>query len=180
MPTIFTHAAAGAALGQWQRARPAGFWFWTLCCAILPDADVVAFAFGIPYGAMLGHRGLTHSLTFAAALGAVVAAALGRGVHRPARMSLFFHFSLVTASHGLLDALTDGGLGAALLAPFSGARYFFPWRPIAVSPIGGGFFTARNLDGVPRWLTVVASELLWVGFPAAIVAFAARVRRRAQ
>ena len=75
MPTIFTHAAAGAALGQWQRARPAGFWFWTLCCAILPDADVVAFAFGIPYGAMLGHRGLTHSLTFAAALGAVVAAA---------------------------------------------------------------------------------------------------------
>ncbi len=95
-------------------------------------------------------------------------------------MSLFFHFSLVTASHGLLDALTDGRLGAALLAPFSDVRCFFPWRPIAVSPIGGGFFTARNLDGVPRWVSVMASEVLWIWLPAALFVVAGRVRRRAQ
>lgn len=44
-----------------------------------------------------------------------------------------------TASHALLDMLTDGGLGVALFVPVSNARLFFPVRPIAVSPIGAGF-----------------------------------------
>nr|HRC76832.1 rhodanese-like domain-containing protein [Kouleothrix sp.] len=32
--------------------------------------------------------------------------------------------------HGVLDAMTDGGLGVAFFAPFSATRYFFPFRPI--------------------------------------------------
>ncbi|MHC4444672.1 MAG: hypothetical protein ACYTF1_17650 [Planctomycetota bacterium] len=43
---------------------------------------------------------------------------------------------MITASHGLLYALTDGGLGIALLSPFDTTRYFFGWIPIQVSPIG--------------------------------------------
>jgi hypothetical protein len=39
---------------------------------------------------------------------------------------LIAHFSFVTASHGMLDAMTDGGLGVAFFAPFDNARYFFP------------------------------------------------------
>ncbi|HEU4994167.1 MAG TPA: metal-dependent hydrolase [Gemmatimonadaceae bacterium] len=35
-------------------------------CAALPDLDAIGFWMGIPYDHMLGHRGLTHSLTFAA------------------------------------------------------------------------------------------------------------------
>jgi inner membrane protein len=35
-------------------------------CAALPDIDVIGFRFGIDYGALLGHRGFTHSLAFAA------------------------------------------------------------------------------------------------------------------
>jgi inner membrane protein len=65
---------------------------------------------------------------------------------------------LVAVSHGLLDALTDGGLGVAFFAPFDGRRYFFPWRPIEVSPIGLGFFSAR---GARTFL----SELQWVWLP---------------
>jgi len=74
---------------------------------------------------------------------------------------------VVTASHGLLDALTDGGLGVAFLAPFSGERFFFPWQPIEVSPIG----LRRFLSG--RGLEVLRSELLWVWLPSILLAGAA-------
>jgi hypothetical protein len=40
------------------------------------------------------------------------------------------YFFVVTASHGALDAMTDGGLGIAFFAPFDNTRYFFPFRPI--------------------------------------------------
>jgi len=59
---------------------------------------------------------------------------------------MWMYFFLATASHGLLDALTDGGLGVAFFAPFDNHRYFLPWRPIHVSPIGAGrFFTIAAL-----------------------------------
>jgi inner membrane protein len=70
---------------------------------------------------------------------------------------------VVTASHGVLDAMTDGGSGVAFWAPFDDGRYFLPWRPIPVSPIGRGFFTARGA-------AVFESELLLVWLPAAIFA----------
>jgi inner membrane protein len=62
----------------------------------------------------------------------------------------------VIASHGLLDAMTTGGLGVAFFAPFSAERYFFPWRPILVSPIGIERFLS------PRGAAVLMSELQWV------------------
>jgi inner membrane protein len=52
---------------------------------------------------------------------------------------------LAVGSHGLLDALTDGGLGAALLWPFSNARLFAPVRPLPVAPIGTGMLSSRGL-----------------------------------
>jgi inner membrane protein len=48
-------------------------------------------------------------------------------------------------SHGVLDAMTTGGLGAALMWPFTTARYFLPWRPIPVAPIGVGMLSARGV-----------------------------------
>ena len=45
---------------------------------------------------------------------------------------------LAIASHGLLDAFTDGGLGVAFFAPFDSTRYFFPVTPIEVSPNWSG------------------------------------------
>jgi inner membrane protein len=72
MPTIFSHAIAATAAGRWWGRMPQRFWVWTAACAMLPDADVIAFSFGIPYDAMLGHRGLTHSLFFAVITSAAV------------------------------------------------------------------------------------------------------------
>jgi len=40
---------------------------------MLPDIDVIGFSFGIQYGDMFGHRGLTHSLCFALLAGGLAA-----------------------------------------------------------------------------------------------------------
>jgi inner membrane protein len=79
---------------------------------------------------------------------------------------------LSTLSHGILDALTSGGLGVAFFAPFDNSRYFFPWRPIRVSPISvSGFFSSRGLQ-------VLRSELQWIWLPAALVTMLLTLLRR--
>jgi inner membrane protein len=127
---------------------------------ILPDLDVVAFALGIPYAHPLGHRGFTHSILFAMIVAVLGTWLLRVGEHRRATLAFLF---LCAMSHAVLDAMTDGGLGVAFFAPFHNQRYFFPWTPIRVSPIGAGFFSARGLETV--W-----SEVLWVWGPVGVVA----------
>lgn len=163
VPTIFSHAIAAAAVAHVypEQRLPPRFWVWSAVCSMLPDADVIGFAFGIRYADMLGHRGLSHSFFFAALVGVIVAALYGGRTSR--RWWLAVYFATVTASHAILDGLTDGGLGVALFAPFSNERYFLPWRPIEVSPIGPNFFSARGLS-------VLASELRWIWMPSAAVA----------
>jgi inner membrane protein len=172
--SAFAHAAAGAALWPlFRTARlPRRAWAAGALCAVLPDADVLAFGLGVAYGDLFGHRGLTHSLAFATVLAWLVLAAAYPARRWPAdRGRLWAYLALATASHGVLDAMTTGGLGVAFLAPLENDRYFFPWRPIAVSPIGvRPFFTARGL-------AVLANETLWVGVPAGLLAWgAARFR----
>jgi membrane-bound metal-dependent hydrolase YbcI (DUF457 family) len=91
-------------------------------CAVAPDLDaVVSFLFGIPYSHVLGHRGLSHSLLVAAVLATLVTAVARRNLaESPGTAKLWLFFFLATASHGLLDAMTNGGLGVAFFAPFSG------------------------------------------------------------
>ena len=90
---------------------------------------------------------------------------------------VFLLLFVATASHGLLDALTNGGLGIALLAPFDDGRYFFPWTPVVVSPIGlHGFLTERGL-------LTLRSELVWLWLPLTFAWLSIRIflgRRRAQ
>jgi inner membrane protein len=165
MPTIVTHGFIATLLGKSLAVGrvPPRFWIMSALCSILPDADVLGFPLGIRYQDMLGHRGLTHSLAFALALGWIVTLAFPRPPKGWTRFLLFSYFFVVTASHGALDAMTDGGLGIAFFAPLDNTRYFFPFRPIEVSPIGLAFFSARRLD-------VIWSELLWVCIPATIIA----------
>jgi inner membrane protein len=161
MPTIFSHPAV-AMLKTWfprvpRRAIPIG-----VVATILPDVDVTAFAYGIPYRAMFGHRGFTHSIVFALLVAAAGTSFLklktGRGT------VLIFLF-LCAVSHTLLDAMTSGGLGVAFFSPFSNERYFFPWRPIRVSPIGVDFFGEAGV-------AVLRSELIWVWVPSALLGIA--------
>lgn len=71
--------------------------------------------------------------------------------------------AVVVASHPLLDILTDGGLGCALFWPFDGTRYFAPWRPIPVAPIGLAFFSPFGLT-VAIWEAVIFAPLWWYAF----------------
>jgi inner membrane protein len=167
MPTVITHAVAALGLGAlfYRREVPKGVWALGAVCAALPDLDVVAFRFGIPYEHMLGHRGLSHAPAFAAVLAAVLVALFFRGgVPGLGPGALWLYLFVAIASHGFLDAFTDGGRGVAFLAPFSGERFFFPFRPIAVSPIG----LRRFLAG--RGLEVLRSEMLWVWVPSILLA----------
>jgi inner membrane protein len=175
MPSIFSHAVAAIALGKTgvRGSMPTKFWVLTVLCAMLPDVDVIGFAFGVRYGDMMGHRGLTHSLAFALCVGFAVAALAFREVEAESGRwwSLVAFFFVVTASHGVLDALTNGGLGVAFFAPFGARRYFFPWRPIEVSPIGLAFFGDQGSDAL-------GSEVVWVWLPSlALVAGAWCVRK---
>lgn len=170
MPTFLTHPAVpialGLGLGERAVSRPllvAG-----AVASLLPDLDVLGLYAGTPYGAALGHRGATHSLAAAA-----VVAAVGAALHRPLRTraaTAFVFLFVAAASHGLLDALTNGGRGVALLWPFTDARYFAPVRLIQVAPL------RRHLWS--RGLAAVSSEAVRVWLPCALVAVALAMARR--
>ena len=59
--------------------RSPRLWLFGAACAVVPDVDVFGFWLGIPYEDLLGHRGLTHSLGFAAVLSGLVVATAFRG-----------------------------------------------------------------------------------------------------
>jgi inner membrane protein len=154
--------ALGAALGP--DLVPSGLLALALVCAALPDLDALGLWLGIPYAHPFGHRGFTHSLPFAGVLagaGAWLAPQVG------AASGIAFLVVLVSAaSHGLLDASTNGGLGVALFSPFSQRRHFLPWRVIEVSPLRPSeLFSLRGLR-------VLRSELRWVWAPCALFALA--------
>jgi inner membrane protein len=149
-----------------------------LLCAVLPDLDVLGFRVGIPYRHWLGHRGFFHSLPFALLTGIIVMITVFRDLPRFSKRwwLLALYFSVVTASHGLLDAMTDGGFGIGFFSPFDNTRYFLPWRPLTVSPIGVYGFLSRW-----GW-EVIRSELIWIWTPLVLllagVTVARRLRRR--
>jgi inner membrane protein len=171
MPTILTHAAVGAGLAALmpRRGLLVGL---SAALAMLPDLDVITLELGVPWGSMWSHRGVSHSLAAAVVAGLATACASSRSVPM-SRTRLATYFTIVTASHGVLDALTNGGTGVAFLAPFRADRYFLPWRPIEVSPLGLAFFGHRGLD-------VLESELRWVWLPLGAVLGAVALVRRFQ
>ncbi len=166
MPTIMTHAVAGVAIAQAvaPRVNMKRTMIWVATLAMLPDIDVVGLRLGISYGSLLGHRGLTHSLLFAGLVGVAVSLLLKE--HWRTALCLI----AAITSHVILDACTNGGRGVAFFAPFRSERYFFPFTPIEVSPIGTAFFSQRGLS-------VLVNEILWIWIPAVFITLIAGVWR---
>jgi inner membrane protein len=145
MPSFVGHALVALSVGApwWKtslgKVRPVYGWLAILLLAsLLPDLDVLMWPW-FPYSHPLGHRGLSHSLFFAllASLGITIIcylAGLLPGRALPLTLAWLL-LAAVMGSHGLLDALTNGGLGVGLLSPFSVRRYFFPLRPLPVAAI---------------------------------------------
>jgi inner membrane protein len=167
MASAISHAVAALSIGTcfYRPSIPKRVWVAGALCSILPDIDVVGFRFGVHYGDFWGHRGFTHSLVFAGLIAGLATVLLSRHVAiAMSRLALFSYLFLATASHGILDAMTNGGLGVAFFSPFNNSRYFLPWRPIRVSPISFlRFFGDRGY-------AVLRSEFLWIWVPAFLFA----------
>ena len=166
MASAFTHAVAalGIATAYYKREIPKSVWVAGAVCSAIPDLDTIGFGYGIRYEDFWGHRGFTHSLAFAALLAIVVAwRSFPAGSAVISRWKMWSYLFLATASHGLLDAMTNGGLGVAFFSPFENSRYFLPWRPIAVAPISiRRFFSGRGVE-------VMKTELLWIWLPVIVI-----------
>lgn len=163
MPTLITHAvvAGVAAKGFNEKRDRLRLGLIATFCSILPDADVIGFSVGVRYGDFFGHRGFFHSPFFSFLISLLLVQIYFIKI-RPFSTKWWkyvFFFTIVGASHGLLDAFTDGGLGIALLSPLTDSRYFFPWTPIRVSPIGIGEFFS------PWGKRVIISEMIYVWVP---------------
>jgi inner membrane protein len=175
MCTEWTHAFAGVAIARLASGRKMPWYYWGLAAIlpIIPDFD--AFSTHGYDDSPFAHRGLTHSLVFALALG-LGAAAISFRKLKVSYRDLGGLFFMVAATHAILDALNKNTAGVALFWPFSSARYG-PWGPIPVPDI------AVEIPD-PRTSRAVRGELLWVWLPlsAAMVAVTAyrmiRTRRR--
>jgi inner membrane protein len=160
--------AAARTYGEGQRPHWRSAVAWS-ALSMLPDADVIGFSLGVRYEDPWGHRGATHSFAFAVIVGLAAGLVARLRSDRQQRASAFAQIgddalrrdksawqarwfkrpglrtalfaTVVLATHPLLDTLTDGGLGCALFWPFDLTRYFSPWRPIQVAPIGLAFLS---------------------------------------
>lgn len=155
------------------------FLFFVIASSIVPDLDVLGFQFGVSYGDLWGHRGMTHSLIFAFCWSVFLWFIMSRSsdfkrcpfISKTGVTAITILF-LSTSSHGLLDAMTNGGLGVAFFSPFDATRYFLPWQPLQVSPIGvSAFFSSAGLR-------VIISELIWIGIPFLILLTLLKLKNR--
>jgi inner membrane protein len=78
------------------------------------------------------------------------------------------YFFLLNASHGLLDTLTQGGFGIALLAPFDHTRYLAPVTLFQAAPLHlSGLFT-------PWGIRCIRDEFFMIWVPTLVVLVWAR------
>jgi inner membrane protein len=135
--------------------------------ALLPDADVLLVTLGACDAGACGHRGASHSLPLALAIG-LLAGYAARKLRWPV-VRTTVAVTLAVASHALLDFLGAGGRGLPLLWPFSSARFVSPIRIFPDAPRG-----LKMLSG--PGVVSFAIEFA-VFFPVLIYALWPRIRR---
>jgi inner membrane protein len=172
LASAITHFIVGAAIAlpamesralrpvmpPWALPVTAGLW------AAAPDLDTwLMFGLGIPRGSIFSHRGFFHSPFFLILAAVLLAGVVAERHGRPAVRWLALMWAASALTHPLLDMLTDGGSGVMVLIPFSFGRFFFPWRPIRVSPLTIARFFER------------AGPILWSELPFSAAALAVGV-----
>lgn len=132
---------------------------------LLPDLDLLGGVFGVSPDGPLGHRGLTHSLVFAAAVALLIALIAWGRKARPGPIALWTF--LAVGSHGIVDMLSSQGHGPMLFWPFTTETWLFAWRPVPGVATASEYF---SLHAIPTFLTeaVIFSPFLvyalWVAF----------------
>lgn len=170
MATILTHGIVGYTLARICVRKPVSPLYWILAfmAPMLPDLDMLGQKYyGISYSDCWGHRGAWHSI-FMAFWAALVLLLLFKLFTRTKGLKLnkdcFWGFFLGISSHGLLDGITNGGLGVAVFWPANCNRYFFPWRPLEVSPLSLDRFLNQGLF-------ILKNEFYYVWIPCFVILF---------
>jgi len=165
MASAFAHALVAVTVGKTFSGKFTGTKFFLLgvFCSVVPDVDVVMHKW-VEYDSFFGHRGFFHSFFFCAILAIFITGTFYRkeDTFSKAGWVYIIYFFLCAVSHGLLDMLTNGGLGVAIFSPFYNERFFFGWNPIRVSPMSISHFFSD------RAYAILSSELKWIGIPCAI------------
>ena len=110
---------------------------------MFPDADVFITSLGPHDSILAGHRGASHSLLMAATIamaGGVLARRYGWNGIRT-----MLAVMLAIGSHGLLDALGEGGRAIPLFWPLSEHRFRAPWQFLPDAPRGLKFISWHGL-----------------------------------
>jgi inner membrane protein len=159
MASIFGHSIVAFTISKFIHRNSKLLVLLAIISAMLPDLDVLSFSFGIPYEHPLGHRGFSHSISFALLWALILMFTVGKRDKKIWFLVIF----LSTLSHGVLDAMTNGGRGVGFFIPFLNDRFFFPFREILVSPIGiKDFFSSWGVQ-------VILSELKYIFVPCSII-----------
>lgn len=165
MPSVITHAfigAGGAALA-YDSETPKRFFYFSLICSILPDADLIMHMFGYGFNDFLGHNGFFHSLLFAFFLSFTTSFIFFRinGFLSKSWWKYFIYFLLLLSSHTLLDAMIKNDPGTVLLWPYDDAKMLLPQTPLEPSPLG-----IKDFLGGQGWIAL-KSELYYIWAPLA-------------
>lgn len=170
MATIMTHGIVGYTIARLCVRQPVSRLFWVLAflAPMLPDLDVLGQKYyGVAYSDCFGHRGAFHSL-FIAFIAALILIILFKLITRTRGFKItkdgFWAFFLGISSHGMLDALTNGGLGVAVFWPMNCNRYFFPIRPLEVSPLSLSRFFEQGIF-------IMKNEFYYVWIPCFVILF---------
>lgn len=122
-----THIALGACVGEafFERGFGKKAMVWGALAQSIPDIDFIASLWMSPPGALLAHRGFTHSLVFAVLI-IPVFALLADKIHKPHNITFkkwLQFFSAAVFVHLFVDGFNNYGVG--WLEPFSHMRYSF-------------------------------------------------------
>jgi inner membrane protein len=122
MLSIISHAAVAVAADAAfaPRGVPSLFWSFSIICSVIPDLDGIGFFFGIPYNHIFGHRGFLHSPLFGLLLSIFLVSIFFSNLETFSKQWFFYilFFFLLSSSHGIVDAFTNGGLGVAFIDSF--------------------------------------------------------------
>jgi inner membrane protein len=164
MATIFTHPVIAIGLSPYLgiNEKRKQVILIAVILTILPDIDVIGFRLGIPYLHLFGHRGFTHSIFFAVIISFMATWFIVKNT-RLSFIVIWIYLFLSAVSHGILDALTNGGYGIAFFSPFSNERFFFPATPIDVSTLSiERFFYNKGY-------MVIVTEFIWIWLPLFVI-----------
>jgi inner membrane protein len=131
--------------------------------ALLPDADLALVALGACDDGACGHRGASHSLLVALAIG-LFAGLVARRLRWPVVRTVVAA-TFAVASHAMLDALGAGGRGLPLLWPFSDARFISPIRIFPDAPRGLALLSIPGAINVAIEFAVFLPMMLYATWP---------------